>query len=89
MKSKLGKVALTAFGALALAGVATPASAHVGLVGGGEFVASADPVFAAGEWWGLAHTSNIHTGGHGWGAATSTDVVGGAEGFAHIGGWEK
>ncbi|MEE1829064.1 hypothetical protein PUR61_43915 [Streptomyces sp. BE20] len=89
MKSKLGKVALTAFGALALAGVATPASAHVGLVGGGEFVASADPVFAAGEWWGLAHTSNVHTGGHGWGAATSTDVVGGVEGFAHIGGWEK
>ncbi|MET9399337.1 hypothetical protein [Kitasatospora sp. NPDC002965] len=89
MKSKLGKVALTAFGALALAGVATPASAHVGLVGGGEFVASADPVFAAGEWWGLAHTSNIHTGGHGWGAATSTDLIGGTEGFAHIGGWEK
>ncbi|MEV6974694.1 hypothetical protein [Kitasatospora sp. NPDC093806] len=87
MKSKLGKVALTAFGALALAGLATPASAHVGLAGGGEFVASADPVFAAGEWWGIAHTSNIHTGEHGWGAATATDLVGGEEGFAHIGGW--
>ncbi|WP_395295671.1 hypothetical protein ACF9IK_20770 [Kitasatospora hibisci] len=85
MKSKLGKVALTAFGALALAGVATPAFAHVGLVGGGEFAASADPVFAAGEWWGLAHTSNIQTGAYGWGAATSTDLVGGEEGFAHIG----
>ncbi|MBP0455299.1 MULTISPECIES: hypothetical protein [unclassified Kitasatospora] len=85
MKSKLGKAALTAFGALALTGVATPAFAHVGLAGGGEFVASAHPVFAAGEWWGLAHTSHIHSGAHGWGAATSTDAVGGEEGFAHVG----
>ncbi|MFF1903246.1 hypothetical protein [Kitasatospora sp. NPDC058218] len=85
MKNKLGKAALTAFGALALAGVATPAFAHVGLAGGGEFVASAHPVFAAGEWWGLAHTSHIHTGAHGWGAATSTDALGGVEGFAHVG----
>ncbi|WP_406090168.1 hypothetical protein [Kitasatospora purpeofusca] len=88
MKSKLVKVTLTAVGALALAGLAAPAaSAHVGLAGGGEFAASAHPVFAAGEWWGLAHTSNIHAGAHGWGAATSTDAVGGEEGFAHIGGW--
>ncbi|MEU6231948.1 hypothetical protein [Kitasatospora sp. NPDC047058] len=85
MKSKLGKAALTAFGALALVGVATPAFAHVGLAGGGEFVASAHPVFAAGEWWGVGHTSHILTGAHGFGAATSTDLAGGEEGFAHIG----
>ncbi|MER5350256.1 hypothetical protein ABT093_07980 [Kitasatospora sp. NPDC002551] len=86
MKSTLGKITLTAIGALALAGLAAPAaSAHVGLAGGGEFVASADPVFAAGEWWGVAHTSHIKTGAHGFGAATSTDLVGGVEGFAHLG----
>ncbi|MER7750625.1 hypothetical protein [Kitasatospora sp. NPDC097643] len=87
MKSKLAKAALTATAALALAGVATPAFAHVGLAGGGEFVASAHPVFAAGEWWGVGHTTHVIAGGEGWGAATSTDAVGGGEGFAHVGGW--
>ncbi len=88
MKNKLGKLTLTAVGALALAGLAAPAaSAHVGLAGGAEFAASAHPVWAAGEWGGIAHTSHILTGAHGWGAATSTDAVGGEEGFAHIGGW--
>ncbi|MGW4893743.1 hypothetical protein ACWEQL_15980 [Kitasatospora sp. NPDC004240] len=85
MKNKLGKAVLVAAGALALAGAATPAFAHVGLVGGGEFVASADPVFLAGEQWGIAHTDNILTGFHQWGAATSTDALGGQEGFAHVG----
>ncbi|WP_380278482.1 hypothetical protein [Kitasatospora purpeofusca] len=88
MKKTLGKITLTAIGALALAGLAVPAaSAHVGVAGGGEFAASADPVFAAGELWGIAHTSHIKAGAHGWGAATSTDAVGGVEGFAHLGGW--
>ncbi|MFF2657130.1 hypothetical protein ACFVUH_07170 [Kitasatospora sp. NPDC058032] len=88
MKSTLGKITLTAIGALALAGLAVPAaSAHVGVAGGGEFVASADPVFAAGEGWGIAHTSHIAAGELGWGAATSTDGVGGGEAFAHIADW--
>ncbi|MCX5212239.1 hypothetical protein OG689_23640 [Kitasatospora sp. NBC_00240] len=85
MKSMLGKAVLTAVGALAIAGVSAPAHAHVGVAGGGEFAASADPVFAAGEQWGVAHTSNILTGAHQWGWATSTDLAGGQEGFAHIG----
>lgn len=85
MKSKLGKAVLTVAGALVLAGAATPAFAHVGVVGGGDFVASADPVFAAGEQWGIAHTDNIVAGAHEWGAATSTDLAHGWEGFAHIG----
>ncbi|MGW6916757.1 hypothetical protein ACWGB8_23465 [Kitasatospora sp. NPDC054939] len=87
MKSKLGKAVLTVAGALALAGAATPAFAHVGVVGGGEFVASADPVFLAGERWGIAHTDSIVAGFHEWGAATSTDLVGGQEGFADVAGW--
>ncbi|MFC9329666.1 hypothetical protein [Kitasatospora sp. NPDC057015] len=85
MKSMLGKAVLTAVGALAIAGVSAPAYAHVGVAGGGAFAASADPVFAAGDQWGVAHTSHILTGAHQWGAATSTDLIGGQEGFAHIG----
>ncbi|MFJ2864855.1 hypothetical protein [Kitasatospora sp. NPDC087314] len=87
MKSKLTKAALTATAALALAGAATPAFAHVGLAGGGGFVASADQPFVAGEAWGVGHTSNVVAGGFGGGAATSTDAIGGGEGFAHINGW--
>ncbi|MER7702895.1 hypothetical protein ABTX81_08370 [Kitasatospora sp. NPDC097605] len=86
MKSTLGKITLTAIGALALAGLAAPAaSAHVGVAGGGGFVASADPVFAAGGGGGIAHTSNIKAGEFGGGAATSTALFGGGGGFAHIG----
>ncbi|MFC8453018.1 hypothetical protein [Kitasatospora sp. NPDC057223] len=85
MKSMLGKVVLTAVGALAVAGVSAPAYAHVGVAGGGQFIASADPVFVAGEQWGVAHTSHILTGGEQWGWATSTAVGGGQDGFAHIG----
>ncbi|MEU9076718.1 hypothetical protein ACFYUY_20065 [Kitasatospora sp. NPDC004745] len=87
MKSKLAKAALTVTAALALAGAATPAFAHVGLAGGGEFAASGHHPFVAGDWWGIAHTSHVAAGGAGWGAATSEDVIGGEEGFAHVGGW--
>ncbi|MFI8457254.1 hypothetical protein [Kitasatospora sp. NPDC085464] len=87
MKSKLAKAALTATAALALAGAATPAFAHVGLAGGEGIAASADQPFVAGGGWGVAHTSDIAAGGFGGGAATSTDLVGGGEGFAHIAGW--
>ncbi|MFD0398716.1 hypothetical protein ACFVHI_11630 [Kitasatospora sp. NPDC127121] len=88
MKSKLAKAALTATAALALAGAATPAFAHVGFAGGGEFVASGDHPFAAGAGFGVGHTSDVIAGGFGGGAATSTDVIGGGEGFAHINGWK-
>ncbi|HJD84477.1 hypothetical protein [Kitasatospora aureofaciens] len=88
MKSKLAKAALTAAAALALAGAATPAFAHVGLEGGGGIVASADQPFLAGGGGGVAHTSDIVAGGGGGGAATATDLVGGGEGFAHIKGWK-
>ncbi|MGW7587425.1 hypothetical protein ACWGKU_28070 [Kitasatospora sp. NPDC054768] len=84
MKSKLAKAALTA-AALALAGAATPAFAHVGLAGGGEFVASADQPFVAGGGFGVAHAGDVVAGGFGGGAATSTDVIGGGAGFAHAG----
>ncbi|MFJ9441745.1 hypothetical protein ACIRRH_07715 [Kitasatospora sp. NPDC101235] len=87
MKSKLAKAALTA-AALALAGAATPAFAHVGVAGGGEFIASADQPFAAAEGFGVAHTSDIVAGGFGGGAATSKDVIGGGAGFVHIDGWK-
>ncbi|MFI2607201.1 hypothetical protein [Kitasatospora sp. NPDC018619] len=86
MKSKLAKAALTAAAALALAGAATPAFAHVGVAGGGEFVASADHPFAAFEAFGLAHAGDTAAGGFGAGAATSTDLVGGGVGFGHAGG---
>lgn len=85
MKSKLAKAALTAAAALALAGAATPAFAHVGLAGGGEFVASADQPFLAGEVFGIAHAGDTAAGGFFGGAATSTDLVGGGGGFAHAG----
>ncbi|MBO1414636.1 hypothetical protein [Streptomyces sp. FH025] len=88
MKSKLAKAALTATAALALAGAATPAFAHVGLAGGGEFAASADHPFVAGAAFGVGHTSNVVAGGFGGGAATSDDLVGGGAGFAHINGWQ-
>lgn len=87
MKSKLAKAALTAAAALAFAGAATPAFAHVGLAGGGEFAASADQPFAALEAFGVAHAGGVVAGGFGGGAATSTDLVGGGAGFAHIDGW--
>ncbi|MFF4380530.1 hypothetical protein ACIQI7_23255 [Kitasatospora sp. NPDC092039] len=86
MKNKLAKAALTAVAALALAGAATPAFAHVGLIGGGEFVASADEPFLAGGGFGVAHAGDVAAGGFGGGAATSTDLVGGGAGFAHAGG---
>ncbi|WP_371480926.1 hypothetical protein [Kitasatospora sp. NBC_00315] len=85
MKSMLGKALLTAVGALAVAGVSAPAYAHVGVEGGGQFVASADPVFVAGEQWGAAHTSHIHAADQRWGWATSTDLGGAQDGFAHVG----
>ncbi|MFH9352683.1 hypothetical protein [Kitasatospora sp. NPDC017646] len=88
MKSKLAKAALTTTAALALAGAATPAFAHVGLEGGGGIVASADEPFLAGGGGGIAHTSDIVAGGGGGGAATSTHLIGGGEGFAHIKGWK-
>ncbi|MFJ9775345.1 hypothetical protein ACIRVF_29525 [Kitasatospora sp. NPDC101157] len=88
MKSTLAKAVLTATAALALAGAATPAFAHVGLEGGGGFVATADQPFLAGGEWGVAHTSDIIAGGAVGGAATSTDLAGGGGGFAHINGWK-
>ncbi|MET8629401.1 hypothetical protein ABZW30_37660 [Kitasatospora sp. NPDC004669] len=88
MKSKLAKAALTATAALALAGAATPAFAHVGLEGGGAIAATADEPFVAGKAFGVAHTSDVVAGGFGGGAATSTDLVGGGAGFAHIDGWK-
>lgn len=89
MKSTLAKAALTAVAALALAGAATPAFAHTGLVGGGQFVASADDPFLAAEGFGIAHTSNTAAGAVGGFAATSTDIMGGFEGFAHTNGWHS
>ncbi|MFF7990177.1 hypothetical protein ACFZDG_10360 [Kitasatospora xanthocidica] len=88
MKSTLAKAALTVTAALALAGAATPAFAHVGLAGGGGIVASADEPFVAGGGWGIAHTTDVAAGGFGGGAATATDLIGGGEGFAHIKGWQ-
>ncbi|MFJ9693333.1 hypothetical protein [Kitasatospora sp. NPDC101183] len=88
MKSTLAKAALTATAALAIAGAATPAFAHTGLLGGGQFVASAHDPFAAAEGFGIAHTSNTAAGAIGGFAATSTDVMGGIEGFAHTNGWK-
>ncbi|WP_030055686.1 MULTISPECIES: hypothetical protein [Streptomyces] len=88
MKSMLAKAALTATAALALAGAATPAFAHAGLVGGGAFAASADEPFLAAEGFGIAHTTDTAAGGFGTVAATSTDIIGGGEGFAHIKGWQ-
>ncbi|MFD8752099.1 hypothetical protein ACFV0O_14120 [Kitasatospora sp. NPDC059577] len=87
MKSMLAKAALTATAALALAGAATPAFAHVGLAGGGEFAASADQPFLAAGGFGVAHTTDTAVGGFGGIAATSTDIIGGGAGFAHIKGW--
>ncbi|KJS55326.1 hypothetical protein VM98_13845 [Streptomyces rubellomurinus subsp. indigoferus] len=84
----LAKAALTATAALALAGVATPAFAHVGLAGGGQFVAAADEPFAAAEGWGIAHTSHTAAGGMGGFAADDEHLVGGGEGFAHVNGWK-
>ncbi|WP_431679206.1 hypothetical protein [Kitasatospora sp. KL5] len=85
MKSMLGKALLTAVGALAVAGVAAPAQAHVDAGGGAHLVATADDPFVAGEGHGWAETSNISVIGQEWGWATSTAVGGGTEGEAHIG----
>ncbi|MEU3569948.1 hypothetical protein AB0E96_16220 [Kitasatospora sp. NPDC036755] len=85
MKSKLAKAVLTAAAALALAGAATPAFAHVGVAGGGEIAATADEPFLALEGFGLAHAGDTAAGGFGGGAATATDLVGGGVGFAHAG----
>ncbi|MEU1284421.1 hypothetical protein [Kitasatospora sp. NPDC005856] len=85
MKSKLAKAALTAAAALALAGAATPAFAHVGAIGGGEFVATADHPFLAAEVFGVAHAGDTAAGGFGDIVATSTDLAGGGAGFAHAG----
>ncbi|MBV2154570.1 hypothetical protein [Kitasatospora sp. SUK 42] len=85
MKSMLAKAALTATVALALTGAATPAFAHVGVAGGGHGIATANPPFAAGEEFGVAHAGDVVVGGFGGGAATSTGVVGGGAGFAHVG----
>ncbi|MFJ4185627.1 hypothetical protein [Kitasatospora sp. NPDC089509] len=87
MKSKLAKAALTAAAALALAGAATPAFAHVGLEGGGGLVATGDQPFVAGGGFGVGHTSNVIAGGFAGGGATATDLAGGGEGFAHVNGW--
>ncbi|MFB7904932.1 hypothetical protein ACFC1T_00685 [Kitasatospora sp. NPDC056076] len=88
MKSTLAKAALTVTAALALAGAATPAFAHVGLVGGGGIVASGDHPFVAGGGFGVGHTTDVVAGGFAEGAATSTDLIGGGAGFAHIKGWK-
>ncbi|MET8545879.1 hypothetical protein ABZW03_35380 [Kitasatospora sp. NPDC004799] len=85
MKNTLAQAALTAVAALALAGAATPAFAHVGLVGGGALVASADQPFLAEEGFGLAFAGDTAAGGWGGLAATATDLVEGGEGFAHAG----
>ncbi|MFF2075531.1 hypothetical protein ACFVXG_12350 [Kitasatospora sp. NPDC058162] len=88
MKSKLAKAALTVTAALALAGAATPAFAHVGLEGGGGIVATGDEPFVAGKAFGVAHTSDVAAGGFIAGAATAKDLIGGGGGFAHIKGWK-
>ncbi|MEV7214126.1 hypothetical protein AB0O31_13660 [Kitasatospora cineracea] len=85
MKSKLGKVVVTSVAALALAGIAAPAYAHVAVGGGQEGVATADEPFVAGHWAGFAETSHIFTAGGGYGWATSTAVGGGEGGIVDIG----
>ncbi|WP_441245504.1 hypothetical protein [Kitasatospora sp. McL0602] len=85
MKSKLGKALLVTVGALALAGVSAPAYAHVSAGGGGEFFATAECPFVAGEEHGWAATDHIFVAGekHGW--ASSHAVGGGEEGVVHVG----
>ncbi|MFC6597235.1 hypothetical protein [Kitasatospora paranensis] len=85
MKSMLAKALLTTVGAIAVAGVAAPAYAHVDAGGGGTLIATADEPFVAGEQHGWAETSHIAVAGQKWGWATSTAVGGGADGEAHIG----
>ncbi|WP_316523394.1 hypothetical protein [Kitasatospora brasiliensis] len=86
MKSKLAKAALTAAAALALAGAATPAFAHTGVFGGGEFAASANgQPFLAAEGFGVAKAGDTAAGELGGVAMTSEDIMGGGAGFAHAG----
>ncbi|MER5640794.1 hypothetical protein ABT095_28070 [Kitasatospora sp. NPDC002227] len=84
MKSKLGKALLVTVGALALAGVSAPAYAHVAAGGGGEFFATAECPFLAGEQHGWGATDHVFAAGeqHGW--ATDHSIGGGQEGIAII-----
>ncbi|AUG77949.1 hypothetical protein CFP65_3142 [Kitasatospora sp. MMS16-BH015] len=84
MKSKLGKALLVTAGALVLAGVSAPAYAHVAAGGGGEFFATADCPFLAGEQHGWAATDHIFAAyeQHGW--ANSHALGGGEDGIAVI-----
>ncbi|MFB7665786.1 hypothetical protein ACFC1R_17845 [Kitasatospora sp. NPDC056138] len=85
MKSKLGKALLTTVGALAVAGIAAPAYAHVDAGGGAAGFITVDRPFVAGEQAGFAATDHVFTAGHEGGWVSSHDLGGGAEGLAHIG----
>ncbi|MFF0293352.1 hypothetical protein ACFYST_09195 [Kitasatospora sp. NPDC004614] len=85
MKSKLGKAVVTTVAALALAGIASPACAHVAAGGGEEGVITAHEPFIAGHGAGFAATDHIFTAGGRYGWATSTAVGGGEGGIIAIG----
>ncbi|MFD8481315.1 hypothetical protein [Kitasatospora sp. NPDC059673] len=85
MKSKLGKAVITTVAALALAGIASPACAHVVAGGGEEGVITAHEPFIAGHEGGFAATDHIFTMGGGGGWATDEAVGGGGGGIAAIG----
>ncbi|MEV4556694.1 hypothetical protein AB0K51_06820 [Kitasatospora sp. NPDC049285] len=84
MKSKLGKALVTTVAAVALAGVAAPAYAHVAAGGGQEGIATADEPFVAGHWAGFAETSHIFTAGGGYFWATDEATGGGEGGIVEI-----